>query len=63
MMEILSQFVKQEKVRARKYHHCTKCPNTISPGYEYYNRYYGSGLDSLKFPEKLCLKCGERRDL
>lgn len=50
---------RQEVKTARKQHICKRCGKCIEPGDQYYARYYGSGLGSLKFPDRLCLECGK----
>ena len=48
-----------ETKKARKIHDCNACPRLIFPGSQYYAIFYGKGLGSLKFPDRIhtwCLK-------
>ena len=62
-VEVVAEGITQEKKHAKKLHRCKKCGARIESGQEYYARYYGSGLGAIKFPEKLCLECGKRREV
>ena len=61
-VEVVSIGITQERRRARKRYRCNQCGAIIGKRHQYYCRYYGSGLGAIKFPDRLCLACGAKRE-
>lgn len=47
-------------VTAMKDYTCNRCYTTIAKGEKHYCVYYGIGLGSLKFPDRIHVKCVHR---